>query len=75
MKKDYGWNPSKCICENSKYLKSTSVTERDETVMDIVSTKKTVATNVTSLPSINCHNIKVRDCFYKSYVLLLWWYN
>ena len=20
-KKDYGWNPSTCICENSKYLK------------------------------------------------------
>ena len=21
-KKDYGWNPSTCICENDKYLKS-----------------------------------------------------
>ena len=44
-KKDYIWNPSACICENSKYLKSitdTSVTECDEIiiVMDIVSTKK-----------------------------------
>ena len=29
-KKDYSWNSSACICENSKYLKSianTSVTE------------------------------------------------
>ena len=32
-KKGYSWNPSICICENSKYLKSiadTSVTEYDE---------------------------------------------
>ena len=45
-KKDYCWNPSTCICENNKYLKSiadTSVAECDEIVivMDIVSTKKT----------------------------------
>ena len=60
-KKDYSWNPSTCICESSKYLKSiadTSVIECDEniTVMDIVSTKMTnnIATNVTSTASINC---------------------
>ena len=54
-KKDYSCNPSTCICENSKYLKSiadTSVTECDEiiSVMEIVSTKKTntIAANVTS---------------------------
>ena len=42
-KKDYSWNPSTCISENSKYLKSTSVTECGEiiSVMDIVSTKTT----------------------------------
>ena len=45
-KRDYSWNPSICICENSKYLKSiadTSLIECDEiiTVMDIASTKKT----------------------------------
>ena len=42
-KKDYSWNPSTCICRNSKYLKITSLTECDEmiSVMDIVSTKKT----------------------------------
>ena len=58
-KKDYSWNPSKCICDNRKYLKSianTSVIECDEiiTVMDIVSTKmrSTIATNVTSTTSI-----------------------
>ena len=38
-KKDYNWNPSTCICENSKYLKSiadSSVIECDGiiTVMD-----------------------------------------
>ena len=43
---DYSWNPSTCICENSKYLKGitdTSVIMYDEviSVMDIVSTKKT----------------------------------
>ena len=41
-KKDYSWNLSICICETSKYLRSTLVTECDEiiTVMDIVSTKR-----------------------------------
>ena len=41
-KKDYSWNLSTCICETSKYLRSTLVTECDEiiTVMDIVSTKR-----------------------------------
>ena len=61
--KDYNWNPSACICENSKYLESvadTSVTKFDEivVVMDIASTKKTntIAINVTSTASINCHS-------------------
>ena len=35
--------------------------------MDIVSTKKT---NVTSIPSINCHSIKVKDCYVLHTVLL-----
>ena len=44
-KKDYSWNPRTCICENSKYFKSTgdtSVTECDEIilVMDNITTKK-----------------------------------
>ena len=62
-------NPSICICENSKHLKSASVTEYDEVtyVMDIVSTKKT---NITSTASINCHSIKVRDCYNLHAVLL-----
>ena len=67
-KKDYSWNPSTCICENSKYLKSTtdtSVMEYDEiiTVAAIVSIKmiNTIATNVTSIASINCHCKKVND--------------
>ena len=68
--KDYSWNPNTCICKNCKYLKSiadTLVTECDEIVfiMNIVSTKKTntIATNVTSTASINCHSKKVRDCY------------
>ena len=39
-KGDYNWKPSKCTCENSKYLKSitsisidTSVTECDEIIV------------------------------------------
>ena len=65
-------NLSTCICENSKYLKSTadtSVIKFDEiiTVGDILSPKmtySTIATNVTSTVSINCHSKKVRDCLF-----------
>ena len=72
-KEDCSWNRSTYICENSKYLKSISVTECDEIIFVIhfVSTKKT---NVTSTASTNCHSIKVRDCYILhtvlSYVLL-----
>ena len=58
--KDYSWNPSACICENTKYLKSvadTSLTKSDEILIfvDKLTTKKinTIATNVTSAASIN----------------------
>ena len=62
-KKDYSWNPSTCICENSKCLKSvadTSVTKCDEIIiaMDIVSTEKA---RVTSTVSMNYPNKKLRD--------------
>ena len=48
------------------------MTEYDEiiTAMDIVSTKVTIATNVTSTASINCHSIKVRDCYISQAILL-----
>ena len=76
--KDYSWNPSTCICQNSKFLRSvadSSVTECDEIViaMDIVSTKKTntIATNITNTASINCHCKKVRDCYILHTVLLV----
>ena len=48
------------------------MTECDEIiiVMNNVSTKKTIATNVTSTASINCHSIKVRDCHIFHIVLL-----
>ena len=61
-KKNCSWNPTIYICENSEYLKSISVTvhHKVSSVMDVVSTKKT---NVSSTASINCHNIKVRDCY------------
>ena len=46
-KKDYSWNPSTFICENSKYLKSiadTSMTEYEEIIIvkDIVSKKQQI---------------------------------
>ena len=76
--KDYSWNPSTCICDNRKYLKSvadTSLIKRDETVvgMDILSTKKTntIATNVMSTASTNCHSKKVRDYYILNTVFLV----
>ena len=84
--KENSWNPRACICENCKYLKSianTSATECDEIIIaiDYVSTKKanimiiketnTIATNVTSTASINCHSKKeVRDGHILDTVLL-----
>ena len=74
---DFSWNPSKCICENSKYLKSiadTSVTQCDKIiiVMDVSSTMQgnaiatnstnTIATNVMSTVSVNYH--KLQSVFY-----------
>ena len=67
-KKYYSWNPSTCVSENSKYLKSiadTSVTECDVIIifMDNASTKKanTIATNVTSAALINCKSKRVEE--------------
>ena len=42
------------------------------TVMDIVSTKmtNTIATNIKSTASINCHSKKVKNCFILYVVLL-----
>ena len=55
MQKGYSWNPSTCVFENSKYLRSIgniSVIEFDEIifVMDVLSTKMTnnIEANVTS---------------------------
>ena len=77
-KENYSCSPSTCICENSKYLKSiadTTVTECDEIiiVMDNLSTKKTntIATDGTSIASINCHSKKVRDCYILHTALLV----
>ena len=77
-KKGYSCNPRTCICENSKYFKSvadTSVTERDEIVifMYIILRKRTstIATYITSNPSINCRSKKARDCYILHAVLLM----
>ena len=75
-KKDYSWNPTTYICENSKYLKITGDDSKRGYheiiyVMDIVSIKMTniVATNV----SINSNDKKVKykiDCYILHTVLL-----
>ena len=39
-------------------------------VMNNLSTKKTIATNITSTASINCQNKKVKNCFILHTVLL-----
>ena len=77
-KEYYSWNPSKCVYENKKYLKSigdNSVVESDEIiiVLNNVSRKKanTIAANVTSTASINYHSKKVRDCYILHIVLLV----
>ena len=68
MQKYYRWNPSTCICDDSKYLKliaDASVTEFDEIIigMDTISTKKTntIATKCYEYRYNNCHNKKIRD--------------
>ena len=66
-KKDYSWNPSICICENSNYLEKFSNCIWWY-VVDILPAKttNTIATNVAK----NCHSIKVRDCYIFHTVLL-----
>ena len=61
----YSWNPSTCICANSKYLKSKVDDSKilcDEIIYlkCILSTKKRniIGTNVTSIASINSHSKK-----------------
>ena len=65
MPNDHSWNPSKCTCQNSKYLKriaNTSVIECDEIIIVIENAFKkmanTIAANVMSTTSINCHSKK-----------------
>ena len=72
------WNPSTCICENSKYSKcvaNTSVTECEEIIiaMDNLSTNKknTVPINVTSTVSKNRHSKKVGDFYILHKILLV----
>ena len=61
MQKNYSWNPSTCICENKKYLKSIADTLANNTI----------ATNVTSTASINFHSKKVKNCYILKTVLLV----
>ena len=77
QKKEYSWNPSTCIYESSKSLKSvadTSVIKCDEIiyVMDFVSTKMTNTTSVNAVE--NCHSDKLRyklGCYILHAVLLI----
>ena len=59
-KKDYSWNSSTYICENSKYIKSiadTSVTECNEIIIVMVNVLTEKTNNI-----VNCHSkTVVRD--------------
>ena len=75
-KDNYSWNPSTCICENSKYLKhiaDVTVIECNVTIINNLSTKKTrtKARNFTNTALINFHSKKVRDCYILHTVLLV----
>ena len=66
-KKYYSWNPSTCIFENSKYLKSivdnsVIVCDKIITVMDSISTNvtNTISVIATSTVSINSDDKRVR---------------
>ena len=79
--KGYSWNPSTCLCENGKYLKSiadTLVSVCDEIInaTDNVSTNvtNTIPTNFMSIVSTNVHSKKVgykMDCYILHTVLLV----
>ena len=81
MPKSYNWNPSTCIYENGKYLKSISdtlVIVCNETMNSIDSVSRnvtnTVTANVTSTVSINSDDKNLRhkmDCPVLHKVLLL----
>ena len=68
-KKDYSWDPSTCICENGKYLKS--IADGSKIVFDEITN---ATDNVSKNVSKNFHNKKVRykmDCYIPHIVLLL----
>ena len=62
-KKDYGWDPGTCVCENSEHLKSIANSlviayDAITAVIDIVLTKMT--NTIAKIVSINFHSKKVR---------------
>ena len=78
QKKDYSWNPSTCICENDKYLKSiadTSVRTCDEiiSVMNFVSTNKTnaIVTSVSIYPDDKKVRYKIDCCILHTVLLMI----
>ena len=76
-KRDYSWNPSTCICENSRYLKSfvdglVIVCKEIINVTDSVSTNvtNTISTNVASAVSINSDDKIVNGLSYFALVFI-----
>ena len=79
-KKDYSWNPSVCICENSRYLKnivdSVIVLVEIVNIIDSVSTNMTttISRNVKRTASVHSDDNKVRhemDCYIFHTLLLV----
>ena len=59
--KDYGWNPSACICGSSRYLKSSIVVDSVVVCDKIISVTDRVSTNVININvSVNSEDEKVR---------------
>ena len=62
-KKDYSWNPSKCICENEKYLKSI-VDNSKLKCGEIIYVVDIAPRNVTSTASLNSDDKKGRHVIF-----------
>ena len=60
-KKDFNWNPSACVCENSRYLKSIMCDEIINVPYSVeTNVTNTIPKNVTSTVSMNSDDKKVR---------------
>ena len=68
-KNDYSWNPSKCICENGKYLKS--IADDSKIVCDVIICVIDIVITNASINS-DCKKLRYKmDCYNLHTVLLV----